>query len=365
MADRDTSRDTSGNMAGNDGPNRRASDTTDRTAGQTPGSRIAGTQSGTGASTGANTGADTQANTGSGGTLGRVGSDVAGQATELGKQALGGAQGRIRGMLEQQTDRAADQLGGVAAALHKAAEHLSDENNRVVAQYVDQAADRVDEMADMIRNSTLDDMLTQVEGFARRQPEVFVGGALALGFLAARFIKSSGEGHRREPDYGPGYGPSAGYPAYGGERGGQRRPGRAGSSRYARSDWQAPETRVRGTAGDVSSSPAGSISRAGTTGPVTRDSGLTGGSTAGNSTASTSTARTRDAADLISGAGAASTSGGPAAASTGKPTGTGPEETLGSSPASTAKPQVAGSLGNAPTTASANTPATGQQGHKP
>lgn len=114
-------------------------------------------------------------------------------AMDSGREAVGSAQGRIRSLLEQQTDRAADQLGGVATALHKAADQLNSENNGTVAQYAEQAADRVERVADLLRHSSLDDIVGEVEGFARRQPELFIGGAFALGFLAARFVKSSGE----------------------------------------------------------------------------------------------------------------------------------------------------------------------------
>ncbi|CBS90087.1 hypothetical protein [Azospirillum lipoferum] len=118
---------------------------------------------------------------------------AADDAMETGHETLGQAQGRIRSLLEQQTGRAADQLGGVANALHKAAEQLNQENGGVVADYAVQAADRVERVADMLRDATVDDIVGEVEGFARRQPEVFIGAAFAVGFLAARFIKSSGE----------------------------------------------------------------------------------------------------------------------------------------------------------------------------
>lgn len=118
---------------------------------------------------------------------------LSGEAADAGRDTLGAAQGRIRSLLETQTDRAADQLGSVANALHKAAEQLNDENNGTAAHYAGQAADRVERVADMLRNSTVDDMVGQVERFARRQPEVFVGAAFAVGFLFARFVKSSGE----------------------------------------------------------------------------------------------------------------------------------------------------------------------------
>ncbi|MDR6773853.1 hypothetical protein [Azospirillum sp. BE72] len=154
----------------------------------------------TGSTTGQSTAgsSSTTANTPSGGrgsvddikkTVNRAADD----AMETGRETLGQAQGRIRSLLEQQTGRAADQLGGVANALHKAAEQLNQENGGVVADYAVQAADRVERVADMLRDATVDDIVGEVEGFARRQPEVFIGAAFAVGFLAARFIKSSGE----------------------------------------------------------------------------------------------------------------------------------------------------------------------------
>lgn len=115
------------------------------------------------------------------------------EATEAGRQGVGAAQNRIRAVFEQQSHRAADQIGSVAQALHQAAEQLEAENNGTAARYTTIAADRVEQFADTLRNSTVDDLVGQVEGFARRQPEIFLSAAFGIGFLFARFIKSSGE----------------------------------------------------------------------------------------------------------------------------------------------------------------------------
>jgi len=115
------------------------------------------------------------------------------QASDAGRQGLGAAQNRIRSLFEQQSHRAADQIGSVAHALRQAAEQLEAENNTPAARYTGMAADRVEHLADTLRNSTMDDLVGQVEGFARRQPEVFLGVAFATGFLFSRFIKSSGD----------------------------------------------------------------------------------------------------------------------------------------------------------------------------
>lgn len=115
------------------------------------------------------------------------------QAGDVGRRALGAVQDRIRTAFDQQTHRAADQLSGVASALNKAAQDISRENDGPVIRYAEQAAGRIDAMADVLRRSSLDDMVDEVEGFARRQPELFLGGVFAAGFVFARFLKSSAD----------------------------------------------------------------------------------------------------------------------------------------------------------------------------
>jgi len=212
MADRDTS----GMGAGNGGQNRKASDPmardqnardqNARDQNSTGQSNFAGSNPSGSSTGGQQNSASQQGNTGrmnandrdttNRNATDRMSGDVsrmADEAAQGGRETIGSAQGRIRSLLEQQGHRAADQLGSVASALHKAAEQLNEENNGTAARYADQAADRVEQVADMLRNSSVDDMVGQVERFARRQPEVFVGAAFAVGFLFARFVKSSGE----------------------------------------------------------------------------------------------------------------------------------------------------------------------------
>jgi len=165
-------------MTGTGGPTPTGSTTGSSTAGSSPTGNFAAGSSSIGGSV------DEMKKT-----VNRAADDV----MSTGRETLGNAQGRIRSLLEQQTGRAADQLGGVAQALHKAAEQLNEENGGVVADYAEQAASRVERVADMLRDASVDDIVGEVEGFARRQPEVFIGAAFAVGFLAARFLKSSND----------------------------------------------------------------------------------------------------------------------------------------------------------------------------
>ena len=46
-------------------------------------------------------------------------------------------------------------------------------------------------MVNRLNNANPDTLLDDVEAFARREPAMFIGGAIAIGLLAARFLKSS------------------------------------------------------------------------------------------------------------------------------------------------------------------------------
>jgi hypothetical protein len=121
--------------------------------------------------------------------------EIEDKAREAGTRVIDAAKDRARSLFEEQQLRAADQVGSVARALHQAASQLNDEN---ASSYVSRAADQVDRFADTLRSHDLDDLIDQTERFARRQPELFIGGALLLGLAFGRFLKASGDRRRDE-----------------------------------------------------------------------------------------------------------------------------------------------------------------------
>jgi hypothetical protein len=92
--------------------------------------------------------------------------------------------------------RATQTLGSVAQTLKSSGQQLRDQQQGVIGKYADQAANKIEEMSHYLENASLRDVAGRVEDFARREPTLFIGGAVALGFLSARFLKSS---HRNEP----------------------------------------------------------------------------------------------------------------------------------------------------------------------
>jgi hypothetical protein len=129
---------------------------------------------------------------GSGGTMSQVkeaGSQVMDQATDK----MGDLVDRAKPQIESQKDRVAENLSSTADALRQTGQQLrSKDESAMVGEYVERAAAGVERFAGYLRDRPLDQLMRDAEGFARRQPAVFLCGAFGLGLIAARFLKSSG-----------------------------------------------------------------------------------------------------------------------------------------------------------------------------
>jgi hypothetical protein len=105
---------------------------------------------------------------------------------------IGGIKQNVTSRVDEQKNRAADGLGGIANVIRNAGNELRTENE-ALASYVDAASDQLRRFADQIREKGVADMLDDVHTFARRRPVLFVGGAFLVGLGIARFLKSSAE----------------------------------------------------------------------------------------------------------------------------------------------------------------------------
>lgn len=105
---------------------------------------------------------------------------------------LGGIQQKVTSRVDEQKNRAADGLGGIADVFRNAGNELRNENE-TLAQYVDMASDQLRRFADTIRQRGVADMLDDVNSFARQRPALFIGGAFLVGIGVARFLKSSAD----------------------------------------------------------------------------------------------------------------------------------------------------------------------------
>jgi hypothetical protein len=93
--------------------------------------------------------------------------------------------------LDGQKDRASQTLGSLAGAVRGMTQPLRDGGQTTTAEYVNKAADNIEQWAEQLRQQDITDALRSVERFARREPGLFLGIAFGTGLLAARFLKSS------------------------------------------------------------------------------------------------------------------------------------------------------------------------------
>jgi vacuolar-type H+-ATPase subunit H len=113
------------------------------------------------------------------------------QAKQDAREIADRAQAHAKSMLDEQKHAAAGQVDGFAKALRKTSEQLNAQDQGPVAHYVERAAESLDNLSATLRDQDISSLVTQVQDYAKRQPVVFMGGAIAAGFLVARFLKSS------------------------------------------------------------------------------------------------------------------------------------------------------------------------------
>ena len=110
---------------------------------------------------------------------------------QLASQARETASGQAESRFSSGKTKATQTLGSVAQTLKSSGQQLRDQQQAGIGKYADQAANKIEEISHYLENASLNDVATRVENFARREPAFFIGSAVALGFLSARFLKSS------------------------------------------------------------------------------------------------------------------------------------------------------------------------------
>lgn len=115
---------------------------------------------------------------------------------KMANNAVGQAKEKAAGLLDEQKSKATTGLNNVADSIRKVGENLrdSDEQNSIAqtaARYGDSLAQQIENLSGYLEDAKLKDLTRDIEGFARRQPALFVGGAFLVGVLAARFLKTS------------------------------------------------------------------------------------------------------------------------------------------------------------------------------
>jgi hypothetical protein len=170
----------------------------------------------------------------------RVGETIADEAKHMIGESVDEAKGQVKSTLSDQKVKAAENLEQVADVLRRTSEQLAGGENQTIAQYAEAAAEQVERFSGYLKNHDVGELVNDLRDAARRQPEMFVAGALAAGFLIGRFLKSSGSqatgsSYNRAGAYGQA---DNGQPStYGAQSGGQYGSTQYGSTQYGSSPY--------------------------------------------------------------------------------------------------------------------------------
>jgi ElaB/YqjD/DUF883 family membrane-anchored ribosome-binding protein len=117
--------------------------------------------------------------------------DVAGQAQEKAREAAGKAQEGLRRQIDQRSTQAGEQVNSTAGDLRSVGEELRKQGKETPAKLADRAAEQTERVGSYLKENEPDKMLEDVEDFGRQRPWAVLAGGLAVGVLAARFLKAS------------------------------------------------------------------------------------------------------------------------------------------------------------------------------
>jgi len=155
------------------------------------------------------------------GEAGRKASETAAVVKDQAKRTVAQVTDQAKTNVDSRLGEVASELGSVAEAVRQTSEDLGDHDQQGIAHYGNRIADQIEGVSNYLNNRGVEEVLADVEGLARRQPALFLGGAFTLGLLVGRFLRSSsqnmgyqGGDYRGYQDY-----PSSGYQS-GGYQGG-------------------------------------------------------------------------------------------------------------------------------------------------
>jgi hypothetical protein len=117
--------------------------------------------------------------------------EVAAEAQRQAKEVAVQVEAEAKGALSERQELVAAELHGIASALRQTSSQFRDQQQTRFADYSGRVADRVDQLSNFLETRHPDELIVEAKEYARRQPELFLGGAFLLGLLGARFLKSS------------------------------------------------------------------------------------------------------------------------------------------------------------------------------
>jgi len=107
-----------------------------------------------------------------------------------GPGVLADLQRKLTSGVDNEKNRAAENISSLADVIRKTGEELRPQNE-ILSTLLDGAGDHIRRFADGIRQRGAGELVRDVADFGRRQPVMFVGSAFLVGLGVVRFLKAS------------------------------------------------------------------------------------------------------------------------------------------------------------------------------
>jgi len=126
-------------------------------------------------------------------------SNLAQSAKDQATAAVAPLRDNARSVVEEQKERGASRIDSLAQAIHGAANELDGEIPQA-ATYVHAAAEQLERASSLLRDNSVEELIRKGTDLAEERPVVFVAGAMAIGFVLARLLRSTPPGYDEEDD---------------------------------------------------------------------------------------------------------------------------------------------------------------------
>ncbi len=122
------------------------------------------------------------------------------QAKETAGQAYEAVTEKAATKLDEQKSSLSGGLTTVADSVRQVGDNLGASKAEggiaeAAAKYTNTTAQKIEDVAGYFETRSVREMARDLEGFARRNPAIFLGAAFGLGVIAARFLKSTPQRH--------------------------------------------------------------------------------------------------------------------------------------------------------------------------
>jgi len=126
---------------------------------------------------------------GSAGNLKETAREKAQQLKDAAAQTAQQAKDRAAQAVGEQREQVADRIGGYSSAIRESARSLEEQDPNI-AWFTNQAAERLQGVADYVRTRDFNGLRHDAEDFGRRHPALLLGGLFLTGFLLGSALKA-------------------------------------------------------------------------------------------------------------------------------------------------------------------------------